>query len=152
MNWFVITLIIVLAVLAVGIYYLRQILALFGLHRHYTIPDFDMKGRRALMVCTNHDRLDPLKRDTGAFGSEFTVPYYAFVNAGMEVDMASPKGGEIPIQPPSWSWPLACEDDRRFMADKKAMHDLKNSKAIGDLDPNDYDVIFFAGAGARPTI
>ena len=145
MNSIVITLIIVLAILAVAIIYLRQILALFGLHQHYTIPDFDMKGRRALMVCTNHNRLDPLKRDTGAFGSEFTVPYYAFVNAGMEVDMASPLGGEIPIQPPSWSWPLACEDDRRFMADKKAMHDLKNSKAIPDLDPSDYDVIFFAG-------
>ena len=59
--------------------------------------------------------------------------------------MASPKGGVIPIQPGSWSWPLACEDDKRFMADKKAMHDLKNSKAIPDIDPNDYDVIFMAG-------
>jgi putative intracellular protease/amidase len=73
------------------------------------------------------------------------VPYYAFVNAGMEVDMASPKGGVIPIQPGSWTWPLVCADDMRFMADKKAMHDLKNSKAIADLDPNDYDVIFMAG-------
>ena len=121
-----------------------------GLHRHDTIPHFDMKGRRALMVCTNHNRLDPMKRATGAFGSEFTVPYYAFINAGMDVDMASPKGGEIPIQPPSWSWPLACEDDRRFMADKEAMAKLKNSKRITDVDPRDYDVIFMAGAGARP--
>lgn len=96
-------------------------------------------------LCTNHDRLDPLKKDTGAFGSEFTVPYYVFVNAGMEVDMASPKGGKIPIQRWSWSWPLACHDDKRFMKDAKAMHDLKNSKAIPDLDPNDYDVIFVAG-------
>ncbi len=131
--------------LAGAVYYLRPILAAMGLHRHYTIPDFDLRGRRALVVCTNHTRLDPLDRDTGAFGSEFTVPYYAFINAGLEVDMASPKGGEIPIQPPSWSWPLACDDDRRFMADQDAMAKLKNSKRIRDINPDDYDVIFMAG-------
>jgi len=145
MIWIVITLL-VLAGLAILTYlYLPALLRLLGLHRHYTIPDFDLKGRRALVVCTNHNRLDPLKRDTGAFGSEFTVPYFAFINAGMDVDMASPKGGEIPIQPPSWSWPLACEDDRRFMADKDAMEKLKNSKKISDINPGDYDVIFMAG-------
>lgn len=143
MVWII--LLVLAAILALAIYNLRGILALFGLHRHYTIPDFDFSGRKALVICTNHSRLDPLNRNTGAFGSEFTVPYYAFVNAGLEVDMASPKGGEIPIQPLSWSWPLACDEDRRFMADDKAMHDLKNSKAIADLDPNDYDVIFMAG-------
>lgn len=145
MHWILYVLIGIVVLIALIIYNLRSILALMGLHRHYTIPDFDMKGRRALVICTNHNRLDPLKRDTGAFGSEFTVPYYAFINAGMEVDMASPKGGEIPIQPPSWSWPLACEDDRRFMKDKAAMAKLKNSKKISDVRPDDYDVIFMAG-------
>jgi putative intracellular protease/amidase len=145
MHWILYVLIGIVVLIAIIAYYLRSILALMGLHRHYTIPKFDMKGRRALVVCTNHNRLDPLKRDTGAFGSEFTVPYYAFINAGMDVDMASPKGGEIPIQPPSWSWPLACEDDRRFMKDKAAMAKLKNSKKISDVRPDDYDVIFMAG-------
>ncbi len=144
MTWLIVLLVFLL-LLGIAIYNLRSILAAMGLHRHYTIPDFDLKGRRALMVCTNHNRLDPLKRKTGAFGSEFTVPYYAFINAGLDVDMASPQGGEIPIQPPSWSWPLACDDDRRFMADKDAMHKLKNSKPIAEIDPNDYDVIFMAG-------
>lgn len=136
----------VVFILGLVIYFtLPKFLALLGLHRHYTIPDFDLKGRRALVVCTNHTRLDPLKRDTGAFGSEFTVPYYAFINANMDVDMASPKGGVIPIQPPSWSWPLACHDDYRFMKDKAAMAKLKSSYKITDLDPADYDVIFMAG-------
>jgi len=145
MNWIVITLA-VLAVLAILTYLcLPAVLRFLGLHRHYTIPEFDMSGRRALVICTNHDRLDPLKRDTGAFGSEFTVPYYAFIDAGMDVDMASPKGGVIPIQPGSWSWPLVCKEDERFMADEKAMADLRNSKAITELDPADYDVIFLAG-------
>lgn len=145
MNWIVINLLVVALLALLTYLYLPAFLRLLGIHRHYTVPDFDMKGRRTLMICTNHDRLDPLKRDTGAFGSEFTVPYYVFVNAGMEVDMASPKGGEIPIQPWSWSWPLACHEDKRFMKDDKAMHDLKNSKAVSDLDPKDYDVIFMAG-------
>ncbi|MEL6828606.1 MAG: type 1 glutamine amidotransferase domain-containing protein [Pseudomonadota bacterium] len=135
-----------LAVLAIFTYLgLPAFLRFLGIHRHYTIPEFDLRGRRALVICTNHNRLDPLDRDTGAFGSEFTVPYYAFIDAGMEVDMASPKGGEIPIQPGSWSWPLACKEDKRFMADAKAMHDLVNSTAIADVDPGDYDVIFMAG-------
>jgi putative intracellular protease/amidase len=134
------------AVLALGVYVgIPPTLRAMGLHRHYTIPHFDLKGRRALIVCTNHNRLDPLDEETGAFGSEFTVPYYAFLDAGMEVDMASPKGGEIPLQPPSWSWPLACEDDRRFEADAEAMAKMKNSKKVSDINPRDYDVIFMAG-------
>jgi len=145
MHWSLYLLIGIVVLLALIAYYLRPILAVMGLHRHYTIPDFDMTVRRALVLCTNHDRLDPLNRKTGAFGSEFTVPYYAFINAGMEVDIVSPKGGEVPVQPPSWSWPFACEDDKRFMADRAAMAKLKNSKAVSDIDPADYDVIFMAG-------
>ena len=145
MSW-IISIIVTLLLLAVLIYrYLPTLLQVMGIHRHYTIPDFDLKGRRVLVVCTSHDRMDPTKNPTGAFGSEFTVPYYAFINAGMDVDIGSIKGGEIPVQPGSWSWPLASHDDRRFMADKDAMHKLKNSKAISDVDPNDYDVIFMAG-------
>lgn len=135
-----------LLILALAVYFLLPpILQAMGLHRHYTIPDFNLAGRRALVVCTSHDRLDPKDRKTGAFGSEFTVPYYAFINAGMDVDMASIKGGKIPLQPPSWSWPLACADDRRFMKDEAAMAKMKNSKKIADIDPNEYDVIFMAG-------
>ena len=135
-----------LAALTIVLYFgLPSFLRVMGLHRHYTIPDFDLTGRRALVICTSHNRLDPKNRDTGAFGSEFTVPYYAFINAGMEVDMASIKGGEIPLQPGSWSWPLACDDDKRFMKDDEAMAKLKNSKPINQIDPDSYDVIFMAG-------
>ncbi|MEO0880735.1 MAG: type 1 glutamine amidotransferase domain-containing protein [Pseudomonadota bacterium] len=142
----IITIIVALLIIAVAIYFLLpSILQAMGLHRHYTIPDFDLSGRRALVICTSHDRLDPKDRKTGAFGSEFTVPYYAFINAGMDVEMASIKGGEIPLQPPSWSWPLACADDRRFMKDKAALAKMKNSKKISEIDPKEFDVIFMAG-------
>ena len=145
MNWIIFTSVVILFLAFVIYRYLPKLLQAMGIHRHYTIPHFDLKGRRVLVVCTSHGKMDPTDKPTGAFGSEFTVPYYAFINAGMDVDMASIKGGEIPIQPGSWSWPLASDDDRRFMADKDAMHKLKNSKAISDVDPNDYDVIFMAG-------
>jgi len=126
-------------------FFLPGTLQALGLHRHYTIPHFELPGQRALVVCTSHATLDPTGKKTGAFGSEFTVPYYAFINAGMEVDMASIKGGEIPLQPPSWSWPLACTDDKRFMTDQAAMQKFKNSKPITAINPDDYDVIFMAG-------
>jgi putative intracellular protease/amidase len=135
-----------MAGLAAAVYFfLPAILRMMGLHRHYRIPDYDLTGRRALVICTSHSRLDPKNRDTGAFGSEFTVPYYTFINAGMDVDLASVKGGVIPLQPGSWSWPLACAEDKRFMADKAAMEKLKNSKPITEVDPEDYDVVFMAG-------
>jgi putative intracellular protease/amidase len=140
------TIVFALLVLSVVVYYfLPLLLRAMGLHRHYTIPEFDLTGRRALVICTSHDRLDPKEKKTGAFGSEFTVPYYAFANAGMDVDMASIRGGEIPLQPRSWSWPIASADDHRFEKDEAAMAKMKNSKAIAELDPNDYDVIFLAG-------
>lgn len=139
------TVFILLALSAALYFVLPSLLQVLGFHRHYTIPDFDLSGRRALVICTSHDKLDPKDRKTGAFGSEFTVPYFAFVNAGMDVDMASIKGGEIPLQPLSWSWPLACAEDRRFMNDQEAMEKMKNSKRVADIDPDDYDVIFMAG-------
>ncbi|GGD02465.1 type 1 glutamine amidotransferase domain-containing protein [Aquisalinus flavus] len=145
MAWIAFTLV-GLIILAMAVYFfLPSVLRVMGLHRHYTIPEFDLTGRRALVICTSHSRLDPKNRDTGAFGSEFTVPYYAFINAGMDVDMASIKGGEIPIQPGSWSWPLACDDDKRFMADANAMEKLRNSRPVTEVNPDDYDVIFMAG-------
>jgi putative intracellular protease/amidase len=140
------TIVVALLAFAIVLYYLLpSALRAMGLHRHYTIPEFDLTGRRALVICTSHDRLDPKDKKTGAFGSEFTVPYYAFANAGMDVDMASIEGGEIPLQPQSWSWPIACADDRRFERDEAAMAKMKNSIAIAEVDANDYDVIFMAG-------
>ena len=131
---------------AVAVYFgLPPALRAMGLHQHYEIPKFNLAGKRALIVTTSHDTLGDTGRATGVFGSEMTVPYYAFLNAGLEVDIASIKGGEVPIQPWSMSWPLATVDDRRFLADQAAMDKLKNSIPIANIDAEDYDVIFMAG-------
>jgi putative intracellular protease/amidase len=145
MSWLTYTLA-VIAVLAAAVYFgVPGALRAMGLHQHYDIPAFNLAGKRALVVTTSHDKLGDTGRATGVFGSEMTVPYYAFLDAGLEVDIASIKGGEIPVQPWSMTWPLATADDRRFLADQAAMSKLKNSIPIADIHAKDYDVIFMAG-------
>mgnify|MGYP006279273011 FL=1 len=135
-----------IAVLAVIIYFgLPPTLRAMGFHPHYEIPEFDLAGNRALIVTTSHGTLGETGRATGVFGSEMTVPYYAFLDAGLEVDIVSIEGGEIPVEPWSMNWPLATAEDRRFRNDPAAMEMLLNSRAISEVDPGAYDVIFMAG-------
>ncbi|MGF1446108.1 MAG: type 1 glutamine amidotransferase domain-containing protein [Pikeienuella sp.] len=134
------------ALLAVMTYVaLPPALRAMGFHPHYEIPEFDLAGNRALIVATSHDTLGETGRATGVFGSELTVPYYAFLDAGLEVDIASIEGGEIPVEPWSMSWPLATPEDRRFKNDAAAMEMLQTSLPIAEIDPDAYDVIFMSG-------
>src|SRR6056297_1316942 len=134
------------ALLAAVIYVgLPPTLRAMGFHPHYDIPEFDLAGHRALIVTTSHDTLGETGRATGVFGSEMTVPYYAFLDAGLEVDIVSIEGGEIPVEPWSMSWPLATAEDRRFRGDPAAMEMLRNSRSIASVNPDVYDVVFMAG-------
>ena len=136
----------IVVLLAVVIYFgLPPTLRAMGFHPHYEVPAFDLAGHRALIVTTSHDTLGETGRETGVFGSEMTVPYYVFLDAGLAVDIASIKGGEIPVEPWSMSWPLATREDRRFKGDAAAMEMLMNSKPVSEVDPDAYDVIFMAG-------
>ena len=135
-----------IAVLAVIVYFgLPPGLRALGFHPHYVIPEFELAGHRALIVTTSHSTLGETGRATGVFGSEMTIPYYAFLDAGLEVEIVSIKGGEIPVEPWSMSWPLATADDRRFRNDPVAMAMLMKSRSVSEVDPDAYDVIFMAG-------
>jgi putative intracellular protease/amidase len=116
-----------------------------GLHPHYSGPAYRLDGRRALIVTTSHAVLGDTGKPTGVFGSELTVPYYAFADGGMQVDVASIRGGEIPIEPDSFRWFLATPADRRFLADPVFQQKTKRSLAIDDVDFAKYDVVFLAG-------
>ncbi len=132
--------------LLVGVVFgLKPVLSTLGLHRHYEIPPFNLKGKRALIVATSHGVLGSTGKPTGVFGSELTVPYYAFLDAGIHVDIASIKGGKIPVEPVSFRWPLATKADQRFMKDAVAMSKLNQSIPIAKVDPKKYNVIFLAG-------
>ena len=74
-----------------------------------------------------------------------TVPYYAFLDAGMDVDVASPRAGTIPVDPLSLKPVLRCGADDRFLADDVLRAKVTDSLAIGELDMADYDIVFLAG-------
>ena len=124
---------------------LRRGLQKLGMHP--TDPDarqFELLGRRALIVCTNHAVLD-VGKATGVFASEMTVPYYAFLDAGMFVDLASPNGGVIPVDPQSVKPVIRSAEDDRFLADDELRAKVGNSLAIADVDVAGYDIVFLAG-------
>ncbi len=124
---------------------LRKALQRAGMHPDD--PDattFDLAGKRALVVATNTAVMD-IGKPTGVFASEMTVPYYAFLDAGMDVDVASPLGGVIPVDPQSIKPIIRCADDDRFLADDEFKAKVTDSLAIGDLDMSDYDIVFLAG-------
>jgi len=105
---------------------------------------FDLRGRRALCVATNHGVLD-VGVPTGVFASELTVPYYVFRDAGMRVDLASPRGGIVPVEPLSVKQALRTPSDDRMLADDVLREQLANSRAAADVDFASYDLVYFAG-------
>jgi putative intracellular protease/amidase len=127
--------------------FLTQILSSIGFHPHYERQDFDLAGRRALVIATNHDTLgDPADGvATGVYGSELTIPYYEFIDAGMTVDIASVEGGKIPFEPVSLRWPLASAADHRYLDDLDAQNRTASSLRISEIDVTQYDIIFMAG-------
>lgn len=96
-----------------------------------------------LIVLTSTSTMNNLDEPTGFWLSELTHPYYAMVENDIKVDIASIKGGAAPIDPRSEN-----EQDpynEKFLANVGLMHTLKNTKALGDIDPTEYDAIVFAG-------
>ena len=124
---------------------LRKVLQRIGMHPEDTETlDVDLAGRRAVVVATNHGVLD-VGKPTGVFASEMTVPYYAFLDAGMDVDVASPNGGVIPVDPQSLKPVIRTEADDRFMVDDDFRAKVTSSLAVGDLDIDAYDIVYLAG-------
>ena len=129
--------------------FLPSILHSLGLHPDYDGEEYNLKGKKALIVTTSHGVLNkPGETDgkkTGVFASEMTIPYYEFLDANMQVDVASIKGGEIPIDPQSFYYFLKSPQDKRYLNDEIFQQKVKNSIPVSEVDFKDYDVVFFAG-------
>ena len=157
-------LIITVVFAAISIIYwgLPKALNTFGLHPQYDMPAYDLSGKRALIVTTSHAVLSEIvvgkvagketgkesgkeAKATGVFGSELSIPYYTLLDAGIEVDIASIKGGEIPIEPNSMGWLLAADEDKRFKKDAVALAKIAYSIPISQIDASKYDVVFMSG-------
>ena len=116
-----------------------------GLHPHYNGPKYELRGGKALIITTSHDQLGEKGERTGVFGSEMTAPYYEFIGGGMRVDLASIKGGPIPIDPMSFKWFIKSGYDDRFLEDADFQRKTMQSLKIDDVDFTGYDVIYLAG-------
>ena len=125
---------------------LRRLAQRMGMHPEDPAadPSLSLPLRRALIVCTNHAWLD-VGKPTGLFASEMTVPYYLFTDAGMAVDIASPAGGLVPVDPLSIKPVLRSPSDDRFLADDELKDKVNQSWAVGELDVADYDIVYLAG-------
>jgi putative intracellular protease/amidase len=140
--WFIAIPIVVIGALVAA---LPSLLNLLGLNRPYPGKSFNLPGKRALIIATNHGILDETGKKTGVYAAEMTVPYYQFLDANIQVDVASIQGGQIPIEPMSLRWPVLTPADRRFLADSQFQEKVRNSLKIADLDFTQYDIIFLAG-------
>jgi putative intracellular protease/amidase len=100
---------------------------------------------KILMVLTSHDRLGDTGEKTGFWLEEFAAPYYVFIDAGAQVTVASPKGGQPPIDPKSDDPSNQTPAQDRFKADAKAQAVLADTKRLDSLSPDDFDAVFYPG-------
>lgn len=98
-----------------------------------------------LMVLTSHDTLGKTAKKTGFWLEELAAPYYTFVDAGAEVTLASPKGGQPPLDPKSSEADAQTETTRRFEADTSAMQALANTRKLSEISIADFDAVFYPG-------
>lgn len=124
---------------------LPALLSALGLHKMRVLAKRDLTGKRALIITTSCGALGDTGKKTGVFASEMTAPYYTFRDAGVLVDIASVRGGAIPIEPASLKWPVKSHADRRYEKDVEFRAQTKSSKRLADLDPAAYDFVFLAG-------
>jgi putative intracellular protease/amidase len=98
-----------------------------------------------LMVLTSHDQLGNTGRKTGFWLEEFAAPYFVFRDAGVELTLASPKGGQPPIDPKSDLPENQTHAMARFKQDKRAQKELSQTVKLADVKAEDYDAVFYPG-------
>jgi putative intracellular protease/amidase len=102
-------------------------------------------SKKILVVLTSHDKLGNTGEKTDFWLEELAAPYYAFLDAGAELTLASPKGGQPPLDPKSNTLDFQTEDTKRFEADEAANSALANTIKLADVNAPDYDAVFYPG-------
>jgi putative intracellular protease/amidase len=100
---------------------------------------------KILMVLTSHDQLGNTGKKTGFWLEEFAAPYYVLKDAGAAITLASPKGGQPPLDPKSDLPESLTELTKRFRKDKAAQAELANTKKLSDVSADDFDEVFYPG-------
>lgn len=105
----------------------------------------DDTAMKILMVLTSHDRLGDTGEKTGFWLEEFAAPYYVFTDAGAQVTVASPKGGQPPIDPKSDDPANQTPAQDRFKADAKTQAVLANTQRLDSVSADEFDAVFYPG-------
>ncbi|MBF10518.1 MAG: type 1 glutamine amidotransferase domain-containing protein, partial [Cobetia sp.] len=100
---------------------------------------------KVLVVVTSHDTLGDTGKKTGFWLEELAAPYYVMKDAGIEVTLASPKGGQPPLDPASQGEDFQTDATRRFDKDAAAQQDLATTAVLADMKVEDFDAIFYPG-------
>ena len=100
---------------------------------------------KILMVLTSHDQLGDTGKKTGFWLEEFAAPYYAFKDAGADVTLASPAGGQPPLDPKSDEPDAQTDATRRFKADEPAQAALAHTAKLADVSGEGFDALFYPG-------
>lgn len=102
-------------------------------------------SKKILMVLTSHSELGDTGEKTGFWVEEFAAPYYTFLDAGAEITLSSPAGGQPPIDPKSELADFQTPATERFNADSHLQSKLANTHQLSDIDSADYDAVFYPG-------
>ncbi len=97
------------------------------------------------MILTSHDKLGDTSRKTGFWLEEFAAPYYVLLDAGAEITLASPAGGQPPLDPQSDVPDAQTKATERFKNDDAAQRTLGNTTKLADIDADGFDAVFFPG-------
>ena len=103
------------------------------------------KMKKVLFVVTSHDQLGDTGEKTGFWTEELAAPYYELLDKGIHIDIATPLGGQPPIDPKSEDPASATEDTKRFDADKELQAKLKQTLVLANVKQGDYDAVFYPG-------
>ena len=100
---------------------------------------------KVLIVLTSHDQLGDTGKKTGFWLEEFANPYYHLIDAGVQVTLASPSGGQPPLDPKSHEPDFQTDDTRRFDVDQATQNRLANTVKLSAMDVEDFDAVFYPG-------
>lgn len=100
---------------------------------------------KILMVLTSHDKLGNTGEKTGFWLEELAAPYYVMKDAGAELVLASPRGGQPPMDPKSSQSEFQTDATRRFEQDAEANNQLANTVKLADIQTSDFDAVFYPG-------
>lgn len=101
--------------------------------------------KKVLFVVTSNDKLGNTGEKTGFWSEELAAPYYELLDKGVEITIATPLGGQPPIDPKSADPASATEDTKRFDADKTLQEKLKHTVKLSTINQKDYDAVFYPG-------